>query len=250
MENQDVLLAQTTDEDPEGKKSQIRALLLERLEGWVDELLEGDPPPTDWNAEDLPEGTGEPDLFSLHLAMTTLTEEFRLQTRGYRKLNEGIADISQMLDNAPGQTDQLKQLLNETFGENLKAARQEARQEGQAELIECFIEIHDRLFQTIQRLYRRLSGCGFISRLTGLRAIMEAVIQGLELAMARFDTVLAECGVRRYGEPGEQFDPKTMRATIIDDSLGKPSRMVTRVIRSGYYRFDKVLRYAEVEVAK
>ncbi|GAB1354388.1 MAG TPA: nucleotide exchange factor GrpE [Candidatus Rifleibacterium sp.] len=226
------------------KKASLRALLLEQIDGWVDELI--DESPAELNPVDMPERIRVPDLFSLCGAVTALTEEFRLQTRGYRKLNDEIATLRDHLDRAVAEPVNSTELPDNS-GRN---SWSEGRHEAQGELIGHFVEVHDRLYQTVQQLRTRLTGYGFFRRISGEKAMLQTIVQGLELSLERFDSALASCGLRRFGNVGDRFDPAKMRAAILNESSGKPAGEVTCVVRSGYFRFEQVWRYAEVEVAK
>jgi molecular chaperone GrpE len=73
---------------------------------------------------------------------------------------------------------------------------------------------------------------------------------GLRAVLDHMDAVLARHGVRRIGERGEPFDPNRHEAVDVRDTDEAPDRTVVEVLRSGYARGDRVLRPAQVVVAR
>ncbi len=230
------------------KKELLRNMLLERIDSWVEELM-ADNPEMELLSEDLPDNIREPDLFSLCSAVTALTEEFRLQTRGYRKLLEDIGSLSGRIDNLSAAGRPAQTAAEATIADDCNV-RERYREEAQVELVEHFVEVHDRLFQTTLQIRQRLEAYGILRRLTGDKAVMEALLQGLDFTMQRFDAALAAAGMRRFGLCGDAFDPSTMRAVLVSTAVGGDSGKVTSVLRSGYYRYNQIWRYADVEVSK
>ena len=73
---------------------------------------------------------------------------------------------------------------------------------------------------------------------------------GLRAVLEHMDAVLERHGVRRFGERGEAFDPNRHEAVDVRDTDDAPDRTVVEVLRSGYARDDRVLRPAQVVVAR
>ncbi len=73
---------------------------------------------------------------------------------------------------------------------------------------------------------------------------------GLRAVLDHMDAVLERHGVRRIGERGEPFDPNRHEAVDVRDTDQAPDRTVIEVLRSGYARGDRVLRPAQVVVAR
>jgi molecular chaperone GrpE len=73
---------------------------------------------------------------------------------------------------------------------------------------------------------------------------------GLRAVLEHMDTVLERHGVRRIGERGEPFDPNRHEAVEVRETDEAPDRTVVEVLRSGYARGDRVLRPAQVVVAR
>jgi molecular chaperone GrpE len=73
---------------------------------------------------------------------------------------------------------------------------------------------------------------------------------GLLAVRGQIDSVLERQGVTRIGTPGEPFDPERHEAigTVVTDDV--PEGTVAEVARSGYAIGDRVLRPAQVIVAR
>ncbi len=74
---------------------------------------------------------------------------------------------------------------------------------------------------------------------TGLRAVLE-----------QMEGTLARQGLTRVGAPGEQFDPERHEAVDLRPTDEQPDRTVVDVARSGWATRDRVLRPAQVVVAR
>ncbi|HEY7253582.1 MAG TPA: nucleotide exchange factor GrpE [Methylomirabilota bacterium] len=76
------------------------------------------------------------------------------------------------------------------------------------------------------------------------------LFEGLRAVLEQMEAILERHGVRRIGAVGEPFDPQQHEAvgTVITDVL--PDRTVADVTRSGFTVDDRVLRPAQVVVAR
>ncbi len=73
---------------------------------------------------------------------------------------------------------------------------------------------------------------------------------GLLAVLQQMDSVLERQGVRRVGEVGERFDPTRHEVVEVRPGDEASDGTVVDVLRSGYARGDRVLRPAEVAVAR
>jgi len=73
---------------------------------------------------------------------------------------------------------------------------------------------------------------------------------GLRAVLAQMEAILARHGVERVGAAGEPFDPERHEAVAVRDTDEVPDRTVVEVLRSGWARDGRVLRPAEVAVAR
>ena len=73
---------------------------------------------------------------------------------------------------------------------------------------------------------------------------------GLAAVLGQVDSVLAGEGVHRIGAPGERFDPEGHEAIAVQASSQAPDHTVLAVQRSGFALGDRVIRPAQVVVAR
>ena len=74
--------------------------------------------------------------------------------------------------------------------------------------------------------------------------------EGLRAVLDQMDAVLARQGARRVGEPGDRFDPEQHEAVGVQASRDVPDHTVIAVERAGLALGDRVIRPAEVVVAR
>jgi molecular chaperone GrpE len=73
---------------------------------------------------------------------------------------------------------------------------------------------------------------------------------GLQAVLAQMDAALARQGAQRIGAPGDTFDPERHEAVAVQTAEHVPDRTVVAVERSGYALGDRVIRPAQVVVAR
>jgi molecular chaperone GrpE len=76
------------------------------------------------------------------------------------------------------------------------------------------------------------------------------VLEGFRAVLDQMEAILARYGVRRVGAPGEPFDPELHEAISVVDTDRVPDRAIVEVTRSGFVIGDRVLRPAQVVVAR
>jgi molecular chaperone GrpE len=74
--------------------------------------------------------------------------------------------------------------------------------------------------------------------------------EGLRAVLEQMEAILARQGVERVGAVGESFDPERHDAVAVVPSAEVPDRTVLEVARSGFSLGDRVLRPAQVVVAR
>ena len=81
-------------------------------------------------------------------------------------------------------------------------------------------------------------------------AMDPALADGLAAVLGQLEAILARHGVQRFGAPGERFDPERHQAIAVRATDEAPDQTVLEVMRSGYALDGRVLRPAEVSVAR
>ena len=74
--------------------------------------------------------------------------------------------------------------------------------------------------------------------------------EGLGAVMEQMNSVLGREGVHRVGAPGERFDPQRHEAIAVQESDQAPDQAILAVQRSGFALGDRVIRPAQVVVAR
>lgn len=75
-------------------------------------------------------------------------------------------------------------------------------------------------------------------------------VQGLSLVARRLTTQLNQLGVRPIGTPGERFDPRLHEAITTEARSDVPEGTILQVTQSGYALGARVIRPAQVIVAR
>jgi molecular chaperone GrpE len=73
---------------------------------------------------------------------------------------------------------------------------------------------------------------------------------GLRHVLEQMESILERQGIRRLGEAGDRFDPERHEAVAIRETNDVPDQTVVEVARSGWVAGDRVLRPAQVVVAR
>lgn len=81
-------------------------------------------------------------------------------------------------------------------------------------------------------------------------AVLDSLIEGVELTGREFMKVLEKHGVRRIESEGARFDPNLHQAMFEVEDASVPAGTVKQVIQEGYVIGERVLRPALVGVAK
>jgi molecular chaperone GrpE len=143
---------------------------------------------------------------------------------------------------------------------------------GQDELTEELARLEDRYKRALADLdnYRKRSAREIERRVSEakesvLRSWLEAVdsveralrmqsegpcAEGLRAVLEQMDSVLARHGAQRIGAVGDRFDPERHEAIAAQTTDEAPDRTVLAVERSGYALGDRVIRPAQVVVAR
>jgi molecular chaperone GrpE len=74
--------------------------------------------------------------------------------------------------------------------------------------------------------------------------------EGLRAVLDQMEAVLAREGVLRIGEAGDRFDPERHEAVAVQPSEEVPDRTILSVERSGFALGDRMIRPAQVVVAR
>ncbi len=239
-----------------------------RVAEWVRAVLADEAPPAGVAPEILSaaernggkgaEKGGGYDLHSLWSALTTLAREIGLQGRSFDRLRgdlSSVAGLSERVDAA------LAACRENPTGAH--AGREgEAHESVRREMVEILIDLRERLDRSQNTARRGLAAAresvasSWVLRAFGTRAAgqtieaAEAIADGDLLGLERIEELLREWGVTRSKCEGRPFDPARMRAVEIVRTDAEPEGRVLGVVRNGYEWRGRVIRHAEVEVAR
>jgi hypothetical protein len=167
------------------------------------------------------------DRFRMWSALTALTQEVKLQGRGFKQLSD-------------------------TLGRD-----QEAK--SRKEWLDGLLELRERLLRGVEgagarqrvppvfwdRIFRRRW-----EQIRHALAVVDAMDQGYRLSLKSLDDLLVRFEVRPIECKGELFDPRSMSAVDVEETLGVPEGTVVAVYRTGYEWNGAVYRPAQVRVAR
>lgn len=75
-------------------------------------------------------------------------------------------------------------------------------------------------------------------------------LEGLQLVQRNLNNVLQSEGVTKIEPEGQSFEPHEHEAIFFEETNDIPEGTVIKVIRNGYKLHDKILRAAQVTIAK
>lgn len=197
---------------------------------WLDEW------PEDSSEMDAAE-TAECDLRDLFAEIAALRQETRLQNREQAKVGRELAKAATLYESVADWAQHQQ--------EDLASFEQRVAKAAEDRCLRPLLEVRDALVRghaaaaqlhSRPRLLRRPS-----PKLAG-------VVQGYELALRRFDRMLAEFGVELLQTVGHSFDTHTMRAVEMRRVAQWGDNVVVEEFLSGFTRRGAVLRLAEVAV--
>ena len=76
------------------------------------------------------------------------------------------------------------------------------------------------------------------------------LLEGMRPVLEQMEAVLARAGASRLGAIGDPFDPESHEAVGVQVTPDMPDQTIFDVARSGFRRGDRVLRPAQVIVAR
>ena len=156
---------------------------------------------------------------------------------------------------------------SEITAEELSALKKKAAEKD--EYYDKWLNVHAEYENTKKRLEKekyehiRFANEGIIARLFPIMdnfdmafAAMEkaedkgAMLEGIKLVQKEFHRVLEDSGVKKIETTGKQFDPNVHEAVIAVETDEVPDGEIVEEVRSGYMLNDRLLRAAQVRVAK
>ena len=209
-----------------------RGEILQRFEQWLDGAMAGEDPPPGIPAgildgEAAPAESSPSDWHTIWAAMTTLTQEVKLQGRAFKQLSETLAA--------------------------------EAERRGRQESLGGLLEMRERLLRGLEGMRGRGElRPGFLDRIFARRwrevehslNVVRALEDGYRLSLSHLDDLLSRFQVRAIECEGRPFDPRRMNAVDAEETDRAAEGTVLFVYREGYEWNGELYRPAQVRVAK
>ncbi len=177
-----------------------------------------------------------------------LKQEFRLASRGNKatreQLDQAVDAFHQGLDQVGSELQEAVESLireRDRLRDDLQG-RIESQEKEWAELLFDVREVFARGVEASRQASRRLGWRGWFLP----AAVFGGLIEGHELALRRIDAALESRGIRPIECEGLPVDPERMRVVDVVRREDMPPGRVVEVLRRGYARGSRVLRYAEV----
>jgi len=208
-----------------------RSQILQRFEQLLDTAMaeEGPPlgiPPEILAGDAAPESSLT-DWHTIWAAMTTLTQEIKLQGRAFKQLSESLAA--------------------------------EAERRGRKESLGALLEMRERLLRGLEGLrgHEDLRP-GFWDLIFTRRwrkvehalGVVRAMEEGYRLSLGYLDDLLFQFQVQPIECEGRPFDPRRMNAVDVEETGRAAEGTVLFVYRAGYEWNGELYRPAQVRVAK
>jgi molecular chaperone GrpE len=229
-----------------------REEILRRFEAWLDRVLAAEEPRLGIEAELLssllsgaeisPEG--QCDLYAMWAAVTSLTQEVKLQGRSFKELSGALVPLADLVPQLPGM-------------------QREAQERARREVLNALLDLRDRLRRGLETTHAsqakmqealRSNWQGrLLARHPLLRQASEgtaALVEGFRMSLEHLDEVLARFGVREIDCQGQPFDPHTMDVVEVEETNQAAEGTVVEVYRAGYEWKGEVHRPAQVKVAR
>ncbi len=220
-----------------------------KLEEWLASTQEAPPPgipPEIWQQVEADPSAGGLSDFEIQASLTALTQEVRLQGRAFKALDETLSPVKTSLETFQTAQDHLQQRLHD------------ARREGEEKLIQSLVEAHDRLTLGLETALASRAGLpgarswwlGGRQQWAAALEVVDSLVAGYRLGLEALEAQLQRSQVERLTCLGQPFDPHTMNAGAVEETDQSPEGTVLEVLRNGYLMREKLLRPAEVKVAR
>lgn len=215
-----------------------RRQIEKQCRSWLDSLAEM--PPAEMSPADV--DTDHPGLYDFYAELCAVRHEFRKQSR---RTNDGLSRFGGVLDEFEGVISRLQAGLDQAGD----AKRQAEEWEKKRAFFLPLVDLYDRF----QRLEKRLAvppPMGFFA--AGRRRLQawENVADGFAILRDHFAALLEKAGVEPLPTIGRVFDPGSMKVVAVEETTAAAPGVVLAEIAAGYRYRGRVLRLAEVKVAK
>jgi molecular chaperone GrpE len=237
----------------------MREEILQRFASYLDHALVEEEVPLEGGA-DAPEAG---DLYAVWAELTAVTQEVKLQSRGFKQLHEAVTALLPLGARIDALEAQLLPAIRQAADQAGRAAREreaEIERRCQTESIDLLLDVRERLQRSVDALAltRESRTPTWRERLTRKihtdpapsLELLETFREGYMLSLERIDDLLDKHEVRRIDCLNTPFDALRMQVVALEVTDRAPEGTVLEVYRPGYERRGEIHRPAQVKVAK
>lgn len=163
--------------------------------------------------------------------------------------NERVAELEAQVEALEAERDALNDQFLRKAAE-LENVRKRLNQQIERQFESGKVEAINALLGTIDDLQRSLDAAGQFEENDNLQAAYESLRDGLVMVHENFHSALGDIGVERIETEGQPFDEHKHEAMMQQPADDVESGTVLNEIRAGYRMGDRVVRHAQVVVAK
>ena len=178
------------------------------------------------------------DFHQMLTELSAFRQEVKRQSREQSKLSGEMARMEGLYREA------LDSVLAKA--DNLAELRRDMQRETEKSVFLLFADLRDALQRGADEFHAAARQQSLFCKPP---PAWQAIQEGYELALNRFDRTMAQLGIRRVSASGAPFDPHCMVAIATRRLPEVEAGTVVEEAMSGYVRGDEVLRAAQVVVA-
>jgi molecular chaperone GrpE len=200
------------------------------------------------------------DLYAVWAELTAVTQEVKLQSRGFKQLHEAVTALLPLSARIDALEAELLPAIRRATDQAGRAAREretEIERRSQAESIDVLLDVRERLQRSLDAFARaQESNVSVFTRFMQIlrfdapSAFFTTLREGYALSLERIDDYLEKHLVYPVDCLGAPFDARRMRAAALEVTDRVPEGTVLEIFRPGYERCGEIHRFAEVKVAK
>jgi len=193
------------------------------------------------------------DLFSLYGELKGLREDVKRDLKRSADFQEefrtGLERMQESLELSPADGSAARKEIEE-LGRKLDRQARDIDLSRLVPLVEPLFDLYDRIARAIAVLEGALARRGFLFQLSGLKSELEGYLEAQKMLLKKFEANLRRLGIQVTGVCGEPHEPATMTVLEARPAQGAAEGTVLEVVRHGFVAESRVLRAAEVVVAK
>lgn len=162
---------------------------------------------------------------------------------------ERVAELQAKVEALEAERDTINDQLLRKAAE-LENTRKRLNQQIERQFEAGKVDAVNAVLGTIDDLQRSMDAAQQFEQNDNLEAAYESLRDGLKLVYENFHSALGDIGVERIKTEGEPFDEHKHEAMMQQPAEDVESGTVLNEIRAGYKMGDRVVRHAQVVVAK